>query len=109
MIKYCNSRVFSDILKLLVGKLKENSKIFNEDLYLPLYLPLWSYCIIESLTDCPCLDYFVTFSLIDLPVDFFKYFIQLCFVCCPSDSTVSKDAGTGPKDCRDFGIGAQML
>jgi hypothetical protein len=26
--------------KLLAGKQKENSKIFNEDFYLPLYLPL---------------------------------------------------------------------
>jgi hypothetical protein len=27
--------------KLLAGKWKENSQIFNEDFYLPLYLPLW--------------------------------------------------------------------
>ncbi len=27
--------------KLLAGKLKVNSQIFNEDFYLPLYLPLW--------------------------------------------------------------------
>jgi hypothetical protein len=27
--------------KLLAGKEKENSQIFNEDFYLPLYLPLW--------------------------------------------------------------------
>jgi hypothetical protein len=26
--------------KLLAGTLKENSQIFNEDFYLPLYLPL---------------------------------------------------------------------
>ncbi len=29
--------------KLLAGKEKGNSQIFNEDFYLPLYLPLW-YC-----------------------------------------------------------------
>ncbi len=28
--------------KLLAGKQKENSQIFKEDFYLPLYLPLWS-------------------------------------------------------------------
>jgi hypothetical protein len=27
--------------KLLAGTKKENSQIFNEDFYLPLYLPLW--------------------------------------------------------------------
>ncbi len=29
--------------KLLAGKYKENSQIFNEDFYLPLYLPLCSF------------------------------------------------------------------
>jgi hypothetical protein len=33
----------NDRQKLLPGKQKENSQIFNEDFYLPLYLPL---CII---------------------------------------------------------------
>jgi hypothetical protein len=34
------------------------------------------------------------------------YFIQHCFVCRPSDSTVSEDAGIEPRtDCCDFGIG----
>jgi hypothetical protein len=37
----------------------------------------------------------------------FKYFIQHCFICRPSDSTVSEDAGIEPRliiFC-DFGIG----
>jgi hypothetical protein len=28
---------------------------------------------------------------------YFQYFIQYCFICCPSDSTVSEDAGIEPK------------
>jgi hypothetical protein len=45
--------------KLLARTLKENSQIFNEDIYLPLYLPLWkrlntlfwvSYCVKLSLS-----------------------------------------------------------
>ncbi len=28
---------------------------------------------------------------------FFLYFIQLCFICRPSDSTVSEDAGIEPQ------------
>ncbi len=31
----------TDRQKLLAGKQKENSQIFNDDFYLPLYLPLW--------------------------------------------------------------------
>ncbi len=27
--------------KLIAGKYEENSQMFNEDFYLPLYLPLW--------------------------------------------------------------------
>jgi hypothetical protein len=30
--------------QLLAGKWKENSQIFKEDFYLPLYLPLWVHC-----------------------------------------------------------------
>jgi hypothetical protein len=29
-------------------------------------------------------------------LDFLKYFIQHCFICRPSDSTVAEDAGTNP-------------
>jgi hypothetical protein len=32
---------FGMISKLLAGTKKENSQIFKEDFYLPLYLPLW--------------------------------------------------------------------
>jgi hypothetical protein len=37
------------------------------------------------------------------------YCIQHCFICRPSDSTVSVDAGIESKDCCDFGIGSQPL
>jgi hypothetical protein len=33
----------------------------------------------------------------------FMYFIQPCFICRPSDSTVSKDAGIVPRNCCDIG------
>jgi hypothetical protein len=39
--KHASSKILNDIgQKLLAGKQKENSQIFNEDFYLPLYLPL---------------------------------------------------------------------
>jgi hypothetical protein len=36
--------------KLLAGKEKENSQIFNADFYLPLYLPLWlaGSCVLDK-------------------------------------------------------------
>ncbi len=37
------------------------------------------------------------------------YVIQHCFVCRPSDSTVSEDAGDRTQDCCDFGIDSQTL
>ncbi len=33
---------------------------------------------------------------------FWIFFFQHCFICRPSDSTVSKDAGIEPTDCCDF-------
>ncbi len=40
---------------------------------------------------------------------FFKYIIQHCFICRPSGSTVSEDAGIEPRDCCYFGIDSQKL
>ncbi len=37
------------------------------------------------------------------------YDIQHFFICCPSDSTVSKDAGIKTQDSCDYGIGCQTL
>jgi hypothetical protein len=38
------------------------------------------------------------------------YVIQHCFICRPSDSTVSEDAGIEPmQDCCDFSIDSQTL
>ncbi len=41
---------------------------------------------------------------------FFMYVIQHCFICHPSDSTVSEEAGIDPRTaCYDFGIDSQTL
>jgi hypothetical protein len=40
---------------------------------------------------------------------FSMYCIQHCFICRPSDSTVSEDAGIEPRNVANFGIGSQTL
>jgi hypothetical protein len=39
----------------------------------------------------------------------FMYYIQHCFISCPSDFTVSENAGIEPMDYFDFGIGSLAL
>ncbi len=40
---------------------------------------------------------------------FFLYVVQHCFICCPSASNMSEDAGTETQDYCDSGIDSQML
>ncbi len=43
-------------------------------------------------------DYFTFFNLnLNLNINFFSHYIQHCFICRPSDSTVPTDAGIEPK------------
>ncbi len=47
MRKYSNSWIWNDIGRnCLLGQRKKLAKFFNEDFYLPLYLPLW--CLPEA-------------------------------------------------------------
>jgi hypothetical protein len=41
--------------------------------------------------------------------DFFMYLIQLCFMCRPSDSTVSTDAKTEPRTVATIALAAYLL
>jgi hypothetical protein len=38
---------------------------------------------------------------------FFMYAVKHCFICRPSDSTVSEDAVIDPRTCWDFGIDSE--
>jgi hypothetical protein len=53
--------------KLLAGKQKENSQIFNEDFYLPLYLPLCftliKFSSAEEQTRTDCLQQIMFFDI----------------------------------------------
>jgi hypothetical protein len=48
--------------KLLVGKWKENSQIFNENFYLPLYLPLW----VKAFLYCVNHLYFISYLMLKI-------------------------------------------
>ncbi len=48
--------------------------------------------------DIPILDFFL-----------FMYVIQLCFICRPSDSTVSEDAGIEPRTDATLALDSQTL
>jgi hypothetical protein len=55
------------------------------------------YCVYNT--------HFTDISIEDL--DFFLYFIQQCFICCPTDSTVSEDAGIEPRTAATLTLTAK--
>jgi hypothetical protein len=73
------------------------------------HIPLFTYFSMSffylknSLRHCRTSQHFFRGELILI---FFKYFIQHCFICRPSDSG---GAWERTQDCCDFGIGSQVL
>jgi hypothetical protein len=43
-----------------------------------------------------------------LGIFLFSDFIQHCFICCPSDSTVSEDAGFGPRTFTELALAVRV-
>ncbi len=70
----------------------------------------WSFLLKSSMNSALCHPR-KTFGkdIVNFLTRFFMYFIQHCFLCHPSDSTVSEDTGIEPRTAAIFSIASQTL